>query len=132
MGDTLNALRDELAGLMGWLPPMSDLPTGPGTSWPQDSGEHCVKIDEWVKLRGRRIEIQQRSHPIPDTLDAIAGAMPDGYEITIIIQPPNTGHANAICRALSFQGSDRHETEGGTEPEARLKLAIAARKAVKG
>lgn len=78
-----------------------------------------------------------QAHPIPATLDAIAGAMPEGWWLTLCHEPRTDGTSVWITSA-----SDTHEDGGvgfngvesrsDTEILARARLAVACWRAQKG
>jgi len=72
--------------------------------------------------------------PIPPTLDAIAGAMPEGWLFCV----DNLGHPNGAWRAHGWHHDDErgpHDSiffEADTEIHARARLAVSCCRAQKG
>lgn len=112
---TLQVTLDEIARLQGWANDISGWGFGPGG---------------WVKpCRNERGEIVSHSHclngshPIPATLDAIAGLMPRDYCLSIRTGPRIDGWEASAMKRDSWS---IHVVETApTELEARAALLLA-------
>lgn len=107
---TLDECRDEIAKLQGWrtLPPRN-------FAWWHD-----------ITRTG------SSKHPIPATLDAIAGAMPDGWYIGIehaYADRSDSWFVTAVNRTIP-DTEQRHEMVGPTELLARARLLVKVLQAV--
>lgn len=127
---SLDEIRDELARMDGWKAPGEPLPTGPGTSWPQDKPGTLV-LDCWTKMTadGRRVDKTRQSHDVEPTLDGAAAALPEGWLWTVENQ---YGNAAFEAAAMPDSGEPIGEAslfvKGPTELHARYALAVAVRR----
>lgn len=119
---TIDTIRDEIAGMMGWvrrqqiIPDAKGVPTERGLTWARAT---------WP------LDYQSSGHPIPPTLDGIAAMMPGDYRVNIL-QYTDGWYAHARHKQVS-PGKIAHKAEQyPTELEARTRLLHAVLTATKG
>jgi hypothetical protein len=126
---TTQERRDWLAIDQGWFAPGDPIPKGPGTSWPQDKPGYLT-LDCWYKRIEGIGSRSQSKHPIDDTLDAAAKALPEGWLWSRELMFNGTIHW-VIRRWDGDQLRALKLSDTGDEKHARFGLAIAARMAMK-
>lgn len=109
---TIDQIRDEVAALLGWVPPVPDNP-----------------FSKWHRMNSRQ-ELVVNSigqHPVPATIDGIAKMMPDGMRLNLTHLTSGEWAASAIS-GWEYAGM----VYGSTEYEARLRLLHEVLGATKG
>ncbi len=136
---TTQERRDWLAIDQGWFAPGDPIPKGPGTSWPQDKPGYLT-LDCWYKRIEGIGSRSQSKHPIDDTLDAAADALPEGVRAERVF---NQGISlwewrlweitvdYGWMRLADATGSNLVMEDTLNEKHDRFGLAIAARMAMK-
>lgn len=109
---TINQIRDEVAALLGWVPP---IPGNPFSNW------HRMNSRQELETKGCG------QHPVPATIDGIAEMMPDGLRLNLTHLLSGEWAASAIS-GWEYAGM----VYGSTEYEARLRLIHEVLGAKKG
>lgn len=121
---TTQERRDWLARDEGWYAPMTN-PQAPGAL------EWTKVFPEYPYLRPCGWGKDDCKHPIPDTLDAAAKALPDGW---MWVKCWAIDETDYLAVKYMAYGVDDHEVivpDTGDEKHDRFVLAIAARMAMK-
>lgn len=117
--ETLEQVRDEIAGMMGY-----------------NHAERSRLIDfpHWRKDGDAyRDEEGNPSHPIPTTLDGIAAMMPEGWHVTIEQLAAREWRVRARLRdGVNYEVGPRVMLHAPTELEARTRLLHSVITATKG
>jgi len=99
---TLDQIRDEVAGMMGW-------------HMNPDPEDRC-----WIDTQGVYLH-EELNHPVPSDLGGIAAMMPEGWKW----QVGNYGVKDSEAAAWRESAVDRHGTFGPTPVESLTRLLHA-------
>ena len=112
---TIDECCDFIAECKGWKRSAS------GVSW------------RWPERYGMRM--QRPKHPVPPTLDSIAGALPEGWMWVSVRWHPAVALAPEHswgCNVINLRRTGGCETYGPDEATARARAAVKAWMVVKG
>ena len=129
---TLLEVLAKIAVLKGWSPPETGIPTGPGTSWLQDSGKP-LRFPQWLRVVDSQVvEWGTKNIPILASLDIASELMPKDWVIHIMEGPrsradthPDLNADSVRWEATGLQNVPPYAIErayGDTEMLARFRL----------